>query len=379
MKCEPLAKPIRVLIVAPSLDMVGGQSIQADRLARRLRDMADFEVGFLAVNPRLPGPLRAMQRVKYLRTLVTSIVYAWSLLRTVPHYDIVHAFSASYWSFLLAPVPAMLAAKLFGRRIVLNYRSGEADDHMGTWRSARWAVDLADVVVTPSGYLVDVFARHGVAARAISNFVDADVIRWRDRRTPQPRFLGNRPFEPLYNVPCVVRAFARIQREIPDAALVLAGAGPERGAIERLVSELGCRNVRFSGSVAPRDMSALYDWADAFLNAPNIDNMPGSVIECFAAGLPVASTDAGGIPYVVTDGKTGLLVHVNDDDALARAGLRLVRECGLGHRLATNALAELRGKYVWSAVRDHWATLYANLAREDARTPARRKLQRLAP
>jgi L-malate glycosyltransferase len=357
-----MTRPIRVLIVASSLDKVGGQSIQADRLSRRLGELAGLKIGFLPVNPRLSKPFRALQRVKYVRTFVTSLAYLWSLLRSVPHYDIVHAFSASYWSFLLAPVPAMLVGRLFGKRVVLNYRSGEADDHLSTWRSALWGIRLADVVVAPSGYLVDVFARHGVAACATSNFVDTDLITWRDRPAPRPRFFGNRHFEPLYNVACVVRAFARIQREIPEAELVLAGDGPEREAIERLISELDCRNVRLAGRVAPTEMPALYDWADVFLNAPNIDNMPSSVIECFAAGLPVASTEAGGIPYVVTDGETGLLVPLNDDDALARAALRLVRESGLSQRLTANALIEVRHKYVWSAVRDRWAAIYTHLA-----------------
>jgi len=355
-------REIRILLVAPSLDKVGGQSIQANRLRERLARVSGVRVRLLPIDPRLPGPLRRLQRVKYVRTIATSIAYVWSLLRTVPHYDVVHAFSASYWSFLLAPVPAMLAAKLFGKRIVLDYRSGEADDHLSNWRMALWGVRLADVVVVHSAYHVGVFAKHGVVARSIYNFVDEDKLRYRERSSPRPRFFGNRHFEPLYNVPCLVRAFAIVQRAIPDAELILAGDGVQRAEIERLIRELDIRRVRLIGRVDPRDMPALYDWADVYLNSPNIDNVPGSLLECLGAGLPVASTDAGGIPFIVINGETGLLVPCGDHQALAAAAIRLVREPGLAHRLASNALAEARSKYVWSAVRDKWTALYGSLA-----------------
>ncbi|HOK47523.1 MAG TPA: hypothetical protein PLK67_16390, partial [Bryobacteraceae bacterium] len=102
------AARLRVLIVAPSLGILGGQAVQAADLYNRLREEPTLEAGFLPVNPALPGPLRALQRVKYLRTLVTWPVYCLSLLLRVPRYDVLHVFSASYLSFVLAPLPAML-------------------------------------------------------------------------------------------------------------------------------------------------------------------------------------------------------------------------------------------------------------------------------
>ena len=359
------APRVRVLLVGPSLDILGGQAVQAARLLAHLRELPGLEVGFLAVNPRLPGPLRLLQRVKYLRTVVTSLVYVASLLREVPRWDVVHAFSASYWSFLLAPLPAMAVAKLYGKRVVLNYRSGEAADHLA--RSRRVAVRamrrLADVIAVPSGYLVTVFARFGLRARSIFNFVDLARIPFRERPSPpRPRFLSNRNFEPLYNVACVLRAFQRIQREVPEASLVVAGYGSQEGALRALAGELELRNVDFTGRVAPERMPALYDAADIYLNAPDIDNMPNSVIEAYAAGLPVVTTNAGGIPYIVRDGETGLMVPCGDDAALAGAALRLLREPGLADGLALRAREECVTRYTWDAVRHEWADLYAGLA-----------------
>src|SRR5829696_2199710 len=157
------ARPIRVCLVAPSLAILGGQAVAAQRLLERLRAVPGLEIGFLPHDPRTNRLLRLLQRVKYVRTIATSIAYLTSLLRRLPDYDVVHVFSASYWSFLLAPTPAILVSKWLGKKVVVNYRSGEAEDHLRNWpRTAVPTLLRADAVVTPSGYLVDVFAKFGV-------------------------------------------------------------------------------------------------------------------------------------------------------------------------------------------------------------------------
>src|SRR6476469_8333893 len=106
-------QPLRILVVGPSLDILGGQAVQAARLMARLREDASLKVDFLPINPRCPGMLRKLQAVKYLRTLVTSVLYVFNLLARIPKYDVLHIFSASYFSFVLAPTPAILIGKIF--------------------------------------------------------------------------------------------------------------------------------------------------------------------------------------------------------------------------------------------------------------------------
>ena len=359
---HPRRRPVRVLLVGPSLDILGGQAVQAARLLEQFRRVPALEVDFLPVNPRLPGPLRLLQRVKYVRTVVTSVAYVASLLRRVPRFDVVHAFSASYWSYLLAPLPALVVGRLFGKRTLLNYRSGEAEDHLANWPSATGTMRrFVDAIVVPSGYLVDVFGRFGLDARSVFNFVDLARLPHRVRAHPRPVFLSNRNLEPLYNVGCTLDAFARVRREVPEARLLVAGDGAERARLERRVVELGLGGVEFLGRIAPERMGELYDRADVYLNSPNIDNMPGSIIEAYAAGLPVVTTDAGGIPYIVRDGETGLMVPRGDADAMAAAALRVLREPGLAERLSVAAREECLRRYVWPAVEAEWVAVYEGL------------------
>ena len=162
------------------------------------------------------------------------------------------------------------------------------------------------------------------------------------------------------SVSCVLRAFRLIQDTFPDASLIVVGEGSEREHLQYLSQELHLRNVEFTGSIKPDKMPAYYDRADVYLNSPSIDNMPNSVIEAFACGLPVVSTNAGGIPYIVDDGRTGLLVDIDDHEALARAALRLFREGNFAAEIIKNAHLEVQ-KYSWSNVRREWLHVYGEL------------------
>ena len=151
---------MRIAVVAPSLEIVGGQSIQAHALCAGLRQ-AGYEVDFIPVNPRFPRGLGWVRRWPYARTALNQSLYVPSL-RRLRAADVVHVFSASYWSFLIAVAPALLAARRFGKRILLNYHSGEAEDHLARWGALvhPWLA-LAHEIVVPSEYLRAVFVRHG--------------------------------------------------------------------------------------------------------------------------------------------------------------------------------------------------------------------------
>lgn len=351
---------LRVAIVAPSLDILGGQAIQADRLLKAWSTDPDVSAWLVPVNPRPPRPFERTVRVKYLRTIATQLTYWPLLLRSLRHADIVHVFSASYTSFLLAPVPAVLVARLLGKPVVLNYRSGEAPDHLQRSAVARALLARVDRNAVPSRFLHDVFASFGIDSEIIPNIVDLDRFAYRPRVPLRPRILSTRNFEELYNVPCTLRAFARVQQRYPDASLTLVGGGSGDVHLRRLAGELGLRNVTFAGRVSPDRIQEYYAAADIYLQTPDIDNMPGSVIEAFASGCLVVSTNAGGVPAILTHERHGLLVNCNDHEEAARQVCRLLDDPALASRLSA-AARESCEPYRWSRVRSQWLTLYRGL------------------
>lgn len=349
--------PLRVAIVAPSLRILGGQAVQADRLLRAWQDDPDVDAWLVPHNPLPPGLLRYAVSVKYARTVATEMTYVPLLVRELARADIVHVFSASYFSFLLAPLPAIVVARALGRPVVVHYHSGEAPDHLARSSVARAALARTDINVVPSNFLAGVFSSFGLAANVIPNLVDLRRFQFQERRTLRPRVLSTRNFEPLYNVACTLRAFARFQEQVPDASLTLVGGGSEGGRLRRLAAELRLQNVVFAGRVNPDEIADYYAVHDVYVQSPSIDNMPVSILEAYACGLPVVSTSVGGIPTILTDGVHGLLAPDGDDAQLGAQMIRLFTERGLAERLTANAFATCEA-YSWASIRQQWLDLY---------------------
>ena len=320
------------------------------------------EVRIVPIDPAPPAPLHRLLRIKYLRTIVTQLWYWPLLFRELRRVDVVHAFSASYSSFLLAPLPAVIVAKLLGKPVILNYHSGEAPDHLRRSAIARFVMrNVVDANVVPSMFLRDVLATFDIDAEVVPNTIDLRQFAYRSRNPLRPRLLCTRNFEPLYNVSCVLRAFARIQARHPDATLTLVGSGSQEAALHAEAAALQLDNVMFAGRVAPSDIQRYYSGADIYIQAPSIDNMPLSVLEAFASGMPVVSTDVGGVTSLLRHGTDGLLVADNDDAAMAAQVSRLLADPSFARSLAGAAHHTLAA-YEWPVVREAWLHAYRHAA-----------------
>jgi glycosyltransferase involved in cell wall biosynthesis len=292
------------------------------------------------------------------RTVVNQLLYLPTLLR-LSRVDVVHAFSASYWSFLLAPVPALVIGKLFGKRTILHYHSGEAEDHLSRWgRLVHPWLAFADEIVVPSHYLAGVFKRFGYETRVIFNTADLSRYTFRDRHPLGRHVLSVRNLEPHYRVDVIIRAFAAIADEFPDAMLTVIGSGSEAQKLRGLAAELDLHRVRFMGRVEPAEMPRLYDEADVVVNTSVVDNQPVSILEAFASGVPVITTPTGDIAAMVRDGETGVIVPAPDPAAFAEAIADVLRDEPRARALARAAHREL-ARYEWRTVAHAWDDVYA--------------------
>jgi glycosyltransferase involved in cell wall biosynthesis len=110
------------------------------------------------------------------------------------------------------------------------------------------------------------------------------------------------------------------------------------------------------GRVTKQDVPVLLQRGDIFINTTNIDNTPVSVLEAMACGLCVVSTNVGGIPYLLEDGKDALLVPPNDPEAMAFAIRRILDEPDLAEKLSMNARKKVE-QFDWSVIMPHWKRL----------------------
>jgi len=353
-------------IVAPFPPPFGGMAVQAEKLCRHLSGEG-FQVVRVPANPPFPRPLAGLQRVPGVRTAVRFVIFLASL-RLLRGSSVVHIFAASHLYFFAVVAPALVAARLFGVRSVLNYRGGEAGSFFRKWGPlVRLFLPLADVVAVPSLFLREVFAKScGIHAEILPNLADLEQFRFLDRPELKPVLVVSRQLEPLYNHACILKAFGVVLGRHPLAQLKIVGGGSERERLQQLARSLELSGVEFLGPLDHDKLARVYAQAHIMVNASLIDNFPGSLLEAFMCGLPVVSTAVGGIPLMVQDGVTGLLVPSDDAAALAGGVLRLLEEPGLAGKLARNAhqAAQCHG---WEKVRVDLLGLYGVTSRREAR------------
>jgi len=350
---------LRLALIGPLPPPFGGMANQTRQLVELLRGE-----GVAVEVVRVNAPYRPawVEHVKGLRALFRLLPYLMQLWRAAGRNDLFHIMANSGWSWHLFAAPAIAIAKMRGKTVVVNYRGGEAEEFFA--RSFAWvkpSLDKADAIVVPSGFLGEIFAKRGFAARIVPNIVNLERFSPGEQRAPDasaPHILVARNLEKLYDNASALRAFALIRQRHPTARLTIAGSGPEREALHALARELGVADaVSFAGRVENSDMPALYKTVTIALNPSRADNMPISILEALASGVPVVSTHVGGVPFLVEDGKTALLVPPGDHEAMARACLRLLDERDLTARLVAAGQALAR-EFAWSQVRGKLFAVY---------------------
>jgi len=338
----------------------GGMPVQAEALIAGLRSE-----GFRAMPIRTnigAGPLAVkLDRVRALRTFIRLPLFLARLMLALPRIDVVHINTCSGLYFFIFATPSILLGRLFGRTVILHYHSGAGPGFVrATAPLTPWLFRRATSIVVPSRYLRDAFEHWGVSAHVIPNI--CNIGGFPEPQPPRdPVFVVARNLEPIYNVETAIRAFAEFQRGRAAARLVIAGDGTEALALRRLAASLGISDcVEFPGSLHNSKIPALMSRATAVVNTSLTDNQPVSVIEAFAAGAPVISSNVGGVPDLITHGVTGLLFEARNVGELA-AHMEFVADHPHEARLLAQRARETVEQFSWPSVFRRLRTVYSQV------------------
>jgi glycosyltransferase involved in cell wall biosynthesis len=359
------ARQIRIALVGPLPPPEGGMANQCRQLAALLSKDAVVEV--VRTNaPYRPAWLGRIQVVRAFARLAPYLVHLW---RAIGRADVVHVLANSGWNWHLVSAPAVVMSRWRRKPIIVNYRGGGAAEFMARApKLVARTMARADALVVPSGFLQEVFDRHGLASRIVPNIIDLQ------RFHPAPaapadraHIVVTRNLEAIYDNATAIRALALLRSRIPHARLTLAGVGPERERLQALAESLGLTAaVVFAGRLANDAIAALYREADCMLNPSLVDNMPISVLEAFASGLPVVSTNVGGVPFIARDEGNALLVPPQNPAACAAALERVLSDKALAAKLTRAGLTDV-GAYAWENVRSLWLAEYERAVAQASR------------
>jgi glycosyltransferase involved in cell wall biosynthesis len=357
-------EPRRLLLVSPLPPRAGGIGVQSNLWLRCMRDDG-WDVRAIRSNAA-ERSLASLPKVpRRLLLALTWMLYVLRVAVALTRTDVVFLVTSSWRTFHLKARPILRMAAWLRRPVILVFKGGDAANFLAAEGDVVLpAVRTATHVVVQTGFLQKVFAAHGIDATVVPNLIDATRFRFRERAMMPLRGLVTRSLEPIYNNACAIRAWAILARSVRYAELWIAGEGPEEEYLRKLAQEVCPGRVRFLGQVRHEDIASIYDQCTVLVNPSLIDNMPGSVLEAQTAGLPVVSTNVGGVPLVVHDGQTGLLIPPDDPEAMARAVERLLAEPGLAHHLVRHARESVR-KFEWAEVRVAWNRLIASSGAQD--------------
>jgi glycosyltransferase involved in cell wall biosynthesis len=152
----------------------------------------------------------------------------------------------------------------------------------------------------------------GFQTQIIPNFIEIAHYPFKERTNIRPHILWVRSFHQIYNPKMAIEVVKKLKKTYPDVTLTMIGPDKDgsKVEVEKLIKKENLANlVTLKGKMSKQEWIQLADNSDVFINTTNFDNQPVSIIEAMALGFPIVSTNAGGMPYLIDDGETGLLVN----------------------------------------------------------------------
>lgn len=211
-------------------------------------------------------------------------------------------------------------------------------------------------IIAPSAYLKVKFEEFGYDVVHIPNNIPIASYEFTPRNCLRPKLLYVRSFDEVYNPIMAIEVLSKLRTCFPGAELCMVGPdkdGSLQRCVNRVVDLAIVDNVKFTGKLDKAQWHKLSLDYDIFINTTNFDNTPVSIIEAMALGLPVVSTNVGGIPYLLVNGEEALLVNKGDVEAMVAAIDSLLKNPVQAMHFAANARKKAES-YGWDVVKDKW-------------------------
>ena len=208
--------------------------------------------------------------------------------------------------------------------------------------------------IAPSGYLKYEFEQKGFKTVLIPNVIPIHQYPYKERKKIAPKLLYVRAFAEIYNPTLAIEVLKELKNTYPKAILCMIG--PDKDGtladVKQLINKYHLNeSVEITGVLAQKEWHKKSKAFDIFINTTNIDNTPVSVIEAMALGLPVVSTNVGGLPYLIQHNKDGVLVEKNNPSEMTTEICKILEENK--YSLAINARKKVEN-FDWNIVQSKW-------------------------
>lgn len=213
----------------------------------------------------------------------------------------------------------------------------------------------AKINIVPSAYLMHYFKEAGYTnLKYIPNTIEISNYTFKKRSKLSPKLLWVRAFVDIYNPILALKVLEELLKDYPNAELSMVGPYKDETINEcRAYAVEHNLPVTFTGGMPKEDWLAYAKDFDIFINTTNVDNTPVSVIEAMALGLPVVTTNVGGLPFLLKDKSDALLVSPDSKEEMTSAIQSLLQSPELTQKITTAARAKVE-KFDWEVVKHLW-------------------------
>lgn len=294
----------------------------------------------------------ASSRKNQILRFLDMIFMVWKTRKST-HYIIIDTYST--WNFWYAVFVGIIAKKCSLRYLPI-LRGGDLPNRLlRNPRTAKKLFENAYVNIAPSKYLEYAFMEFGIKnIKYIPNSIEIKNYPFKEKKTDVPRLLWVRSFASIYNPKMAIDVLEKVKEIYPDATLTMVGPDKD-GSLEtaRQYAISKKLNVNFTGRLSKKEWILLSEDYNVFINTTDFDNTPVSVIEAMALGLPIISTNVGGIPYLLEDNVDAILINPNDSEAMAGAVLKIINDVSLRNRLIEKGRQKAQ-TWDWEKVKLLW-------------------------
>ena len=291
---------------------------------------------------------------KILRLL--DMIFTFLKYRNKVNYVLIDTYSTS--NFYFALVISQLC-RLFKINYIPNLNGGNLPMRLKkNPRISNLIFKNAHINISPSRYLKESFESYGYNNIVyIPNTFVIDNYKFKERDFNTIKLLWVRSFSEIYNPKLAIKVLKKLKEDNIDASLCMVGPDSDGSLhkVKKFAKKLNV-NVIFTGKLTKREWVKLSENYNIFINTTNFDNAPVSVIEAMALGLPIVSTNVGGIPFLISNNKEGLLVEKNNTDEMVKAIMSIYNNNEFANVLTKNARIKVE-QFDWQIVKKSWLNI----------------------
>jgi len=288
---------------------------------------------------------------------IIRIVLLLKLVFIVKKYDVIHIHCCSGLGFYPAVI-GILGAKIFNsKKTVLTYHGGAAEQFLSQYpKFIKYFISKADEITVMSEFLHKTFFKFGINTVILKNVINK-AIEYRKVDFQSVKLVSIRSLSSNYNIHDICESFKLIKKEYPKATLQIVGGGELENRIRESYEEIA--GISFIGRVSNNEIMKILKNNNIFISVPTFDNQPMSILEAFASGLIVISTNVGGIPFMIEKQINGLLVDVNKPEEIKNKVVWIMENKQKANIIIENGYNEVK-KYNWSNIGPKLLKLYQN-------------------